>query len=174
VKYINILICVKQAVWLNQLLHDIRHTKYLDDSKWTTRLHDDNQSTLALIWNPHIYKWSKHIDITHHHVHNLEKHNWIKINYISINEMIANGLIKPLLSPMFEDNFCLLSLRKLWGKNRLEGECWESSLFLWGINKVRSVIGQHHDGHHGASRSWPSPMCYSWLGLVCYSLYPST
>jgi hypothetical protein len=51
-EYIAASTCVKQGVWLAQLLRDIRYAQYLGESPWITNLLGDNQSSLALIRNP--------------------------------------------------------------------------------------------------------------------------
>jgi len=61
-----------------------------------TQLKKDNQASLMLIKNAHIYERLKHIDITYHHIQNLHKKNQISVNFISNQDMIADELIKSL------------------------------------------------------------------------------
>ena len=68
---------------------------------------------LALIKNPQIYECSKHINIAHHHVRDLEKRGRIKVNYISTEDMAADGLTKPLVSLIFDRHVDLLELCKV-------------------------------------------------------------
>jgi Reverse transcriptase (RNA-dependent DNA polymerase) len=109
-EYISMSTCAKQAIWLAQLLRDIGYAKYLGASQWTTNLRGDNQSSLALIRNPHIHDRSKHIDIAYHHIRDLEKHRRINIEYVGTDEMIADGLTKPLTGPALESHIRLLGL----------------------------------------------------------------
>jgi hypothetical protein len=109
-EYISMSICAKQAMWLSQLLRDMGYAKYLGSSQWTVNLKGDNQSSLALVHNPHIHDRSKHIDIAYHHIRDLERHNRIKIEYTSTDEMVADGLTKPLQGPAFEQHVRLLGL----------------------------------------------------------------
>jgi hypothetical protein len=74
-EYISILIYAKQAMWLLQLLRNIEYAKYLGSSQWTVNLKSNNQSSLALVHNPHIYDRSKHIDIAYHYIRDLKRHN---------------------------------------------------------------------------------------------------
>jgi hypothetical protein len=72
-EYIAASTCVKQGVWLAQLLRDIRYAQYLGESPWITNLLGDNQSSLALIRNPQIHERSKHINICYHNIRDRER-----------------------------------------------------------------------------------------------------
>ncbi len=96
-KYMILSICVKKSLWISQVLKNMNLTKYLSIShshvdileKIThqsislTQLKENNQATLMLIKNAHIHEWSKHINITYHHIRDLHKKNQISVNFIS-------------------------------------------------------------------------------------------
>jgi hypothetical protein len=56
----------------------------------------DNQGAIALAKNPHLHERSKHIDISYHHIRDLEERNKLKITYVPTAEMVADGFTKPL------------------------------------------------------------------------------
>jgi hypothetical protein len=103
--------CAKQGVWLAQLLRDVRYAQYLGESPWTVNLLGDNQSSLTLIRNSQIHECSKHINICYHNIRDRERREQIKIGYVNINNMVADGLIKPLASSVFEKCLSLLGLQ---------------------------------------------------------------
>jgi hypothetical protein len=109
------LTCVKQGVWLAQLLRDIGYAQYLEESPWTVNLLGDNQSSLALIRNSQIHKRLKYIDIYYHNIRDRQSHGQIKIEYVPTDKMIADGLTKPLAGLTFEKYVSLLGLRMSGG-----------------------------------------------------------
>ena len=46
--------------------------------------------------NPHLHERLKHIDISYHHIRDLEERKRLKITYIPTTDMIADGFTKPL------------------------------------------------------------------------------
>ena len=56
----------------------------------------DNQGAMALVKNPHLHERSKHIDISYHHIRDLEASKRMSITYIPTDQMIADGFTKPL------------------------------------------------------------------------------
>ncbi len=115
-KYMILSICVKKNLWINQVLKNMNLTKYLSishnhvdilkkithQSVLLMQLKKDNQATLMLIKNAHIYEWLKHIDVAYHHIQNLHKKNQISVNFISSQDMIADELIKSLSRQNFK------------------------------------------------------------------------
>ena len=62
----------------------------------------DNQGAIALVKNPHLHEWSKHINICYDHIRDLAECKKISVSYIPTNEMIADGLTKPLQATAFD------------------------------------------------------------------------
>ena len=65
------------------------------------QLKNNNQAANNLVYNHHIHKRSKHIDVAYHHVKNLIKKNFIQLNYIFNFEIIANDITKFLSKKKF-------------------------------------------------------------------------
>ena len=115
VKYIAISTCVKEDMWLVQLLKDLKYSKYLesDEDKLeifedenhrsiALQLRRDNQAANYLVRDAHIHEQFKHIDVAYHHVRDLVKRNLIQLNYtLSVNMMI-DGLTKSLTRDRFK------------------------------------------------------------------------
>ncbi len=95
-EYMTLSICVKKSLWISQVLKNMNLTKYLSinhsrvdilekithQSVSLMQLKEDNQATFMLIKNAHIHEWSKHIDVTYHHIRNLHKKNQISVNFV--------------------------------------------------------------------------------------------
>ncbi|TVY53197.1 Copia protein, partial [Lachnellula suecica] len=62
----------------------------------------NNTGAIALVKNPHLHEQSKHIDISYHHIRDLEAKKRITITYIPTDQMIANSFTKPLERTKFE------------------------------------------------------------------------
>ena len=92
----TVLFGIKQALWLSQLLKDIRFFKYIGSSLWTMQLFGDNIGFLDLVKNPCLYKQSKYINVAHHFIQNLQRRRQLQIIYILSEDMIADRLTKPL------------------------------------------------------------------------------
>ncbi len=115
-EYMILSICIKKDLWINQVLKNMNLTKYLSishshvdilkkithQSVLLTQLKKNNQASLMLIKNAHIYERLKHIDITYHHIRNLHKKNQISVNFVSSQDMIADELIKSLSQQNFK------------------------------------------------------------------------
>ena len=78
------------------------YPEYITLNSVTVEIRGDNQEAFALIKNPYLYKYLKYINITHHHICNLQEKNYIYTDYISIDKIIADELTKPLVKPGFE------------------------------------------------------------------------
>ena len=61
----------------------------------------NNQKTIALIKNSEFHVRTKHIDICHHFIREVESHRLIYLDYIFISDMIINRLTKLLLTLKF-------------------------------------------------------------------------
>lgn len=109
-EYIAMSTCAKHAVWLSQLLRDVRYAQYLGDNPWTVNLLGDNQSSIALIRDPQIHERSKHIQIAYHNVRDRQRRGEVNITYIPTDEMVADGLTKPLPVRLFAKQISSLGL----------------------------------------------------------------
>ena len=78
------------------------YPEYITSNGVTVETRGDNQGALALVKNPHLYKYLKHIDVAHHHICDLQEKNCIYTDYIPIDEIVANRLTKSLVKPGFE------------------------------------------------------------------------
>ena len=64
-EYIALGSVVQEAMWLHQLLSDLRC-----DVKTPMEILEDNQGAIVMAKNPVVHKRSKHIDIRHHFIRN--------------------------------------------------------------------------------------------------------
>ncbi len=70
----------------------------------------NNQRAIALIKNLKFYVRTKHIDIYHHFIREVESHRLIYLNYILISDMITDRLTKSLLTLKFIHFINLINL----------------------------------------------------------------
>ena len=116
VEYMILSFCVKENLWLIQMLKNMKLKKYLKSSvnviniaenqrhetKFSIQLKSDNQTTNNLMKNAHVHERFKHIDVVYHHIRDLTKKNIVQLNYIFNAEMIANDMTKLLLKKRFK------------------------------------------------------------------------
>jgi hypothetical protein len=95
-EYIGMSTCCKQGQWIAQVLRDMGFPEYIGDNPDTVEMRADNQGAIALVKNPHLHERSKHIDISYHHIRDLEEQKKMRITYVPTAEMIADGFTKPL------------------------------------------------------------------------------
>lgn len=95
-EYIAASQCVKELVWLRQILCEILELKSIE-----IVLYMDNQSAIRLIKNPEFHKRTKHIDVRYHFIREKYENNLFTLNYISTNEMIADVFTKALPAQKF-------------------------------------------------------------------------
>lgn len=95
-EYIGMSTCCKQGQWIAQVLRDMGFAMYIGNDPKLVEMRADNQGAIALVKNPHLHERSKHIDISYHHIRDLEEQNRIKITYVPTTDMIADGFTKPL------------------------------------------------------------------------------
>ena len=77
-------------------------SEYIGKDPEMVEMRADNQGAIALVKNPHLHERSKHIDISYHHIRDLEERKKIKISYVPTTEMVADGFTKPLERVAFE------------------------------------------------------------------------
>jgi hypothetical protein len=95
-EYIGMSTCCKQGQWIAQVLRDMGFPEYIGSDSSTVEMRADNQGAIALAKNPHLHERSKHIDISYHHIRDLEEQRKMRITYVPTSEMIADGFTKPL------------------------------------------------------------------------------
>ena len=101
-EYIGMSTCCKQGQWLAQILRDMGFPEYIGKDPKSVEMRADNQGAIALAKNPHLHERSKHIDISYHHIRDLEEQKKITIKYVPTTEMIADGFTKPLERVAFD------------------------------------------------------------------------
>ncbi|KAI0995035.1 hypothetical protein K3495_g13146 [Podosphaera aphanis] len=109
-EYVSQTMCVKQALWIGQILRDMEFGNYIGDNPMLVNIKGDNQGAIALAKNPHILERSKHIDIKYHLIRDLIEAGQIAISYIPTNQMPADGLTKPLEKNLFSEFKRLIGL----------------------------------------------------------------
>jgi uncharacterized protein with PIN domain len=92
----------KQGQWLAQILRDIGFPEYIRQDPKSVEIRADNQGAIALTKNPHLHKRSKHIDISYHHIRDLEEQKKITIKYVPITEIVTDRFTKPLERVAFD------------------------------------------------------------------------
>ncbi len=101
-EYMAAAACVKQALWLRQLLTD------LDLPRVMLTINSDNQGALSLTKNHIISSRSKHIDVRHHFLREHVARGEVSFQYCCTAEMIADALTKPV--PMDKHRYCSLGM----------------------------------------------------------------
>ena len=89
----------------------MKYSEYITLNSVTVEIREDNQRALALIKNPHLHKHSKHINVAHHHICDLQEKNHIHTDYIPTDEIVADGLTKPLVKPEFKKFIQIVGLQ---------------------------------------------------------------
>lgn len=124
-EYMALSTCVKEGLWVAQLLRDLGLSKYLGtqlgqvaiaenvkhEACSPMQLHGDNQAANLLVKDAHIHERSKHIDVAYHHVRDTYNKNLIQLNYLPTDDMVADGLTKPLVGDKFKNFVELLGLQ---------------------------------------------------------------
>ena len=91
--------CVKEAIWIQGLLTEIR---YPGPDRKTIALYEDNMGALALAQNPEYHARTKHIDVQWHFVREKIQENLVSLEYLNTEDMVADGLTKPLGKEKFQ------------------------------------------------------------------------
>ncbi len=125
-EYMALSTCVKEGLWIAQVLRDLGLSKYLrtelgqvaiaENVKHKAcspmQLYGDNQAANLLVKDAHISERSKHIDVSYHHVRDTFNKNLIELNYIPTDDMVADGLTKPLTGDKYKNFVDLMGLQK--------------------------------------------------------------
>lgn len=101
-EYVGMAMCCKQGQWLAQILRDMGYPEFIGSNPRTVDMRADNQGAMALVKNPHLHERSKHIDISYHHIRDLEATKRMQTTYIPTDQMVADGFTKPLEKTAFE------------------------------------------------------------------------
>jgi hypothetical protein len=90
-EYMAVSAASREAVWLRQLLGELGCFQ-----ERPTVLFNDNQGCIKLSKNPVFHTNSKHIDVQHHYVRELQEAGAIELQYCASEEMVADVLTKAL------------------------------------------------------------------------------
>ena len=107
-EYIALASAGQEAVWIRQLLSDMRSTPI-----GPTMIFEDNQSTISMVKNPHYHGRAKHVDIKFHFIQELAKTETVQLEYCCSDDMLADMLTKGLPREHF------VKLRELSGVREL-------------------------------------------------------
>jgi Fe-S cluster assembly scaffold protein SufB len=88
---------MKETIWLQMFMEEIGFHQ-----NTPTPIEQDNQSTIALVQNLTHHNQTKHIDITHHFIHELIDKKHIELHYVLIANILANVMTKPLAHTKFK------------------------------------------------------------------------
>ena len=75
--------------------------------------YEDNQSTICMAKNPQYHGRAKHIDIKFHYIREQVEKKAIQLEYCESKNMVADMLIKALLSSQFVKLRDMLGVRKI-------------------------------------------------------------
>jgi len=90
--------CVKEALWLRQLLEDVGLVQ-----EQAMRILCDNQGCIALAKNPTHHSRTKHIDVQHHFIREKMENGVISMEYCPTELMLADALTKGLAKIRHKD-----------------------------------------------------------------------
>ena len=90
-EYIAASLASQELVWLRQLLSDL-HIPCIE----STTLYEDNQGCIKIASNEKINARTKHIDVRHHHLRDLQFRGIINLEYCPSDQMLADIMTKPL------------------------------------------------------------------------------
>jgi hypothetical protein len=90
-EYIAAALASQELIWLRQLLTDL-------DIPCTgaTTIFEDNQGCIKLVCVGKMNARTKHIDIRHHHLRDLQTKGIMDLKYCQTNKMLADVMTKPL------------------------------------------------------------------------------
>ena len=88
-EYMAISAVCQEVKWIQQLLCELQY-----DINLPVNIHCDNESAIAISKNDKKHQRTKHIDIRHHYIRDLQKEGTIQVNWISTKDQIADVLTK--------------------------------------------------------------------------------
>ena len=95
----------REVCWLRSLYEELGQKQ-----KYPTLIKGDNDSSIAMARNPQFHKWSKHIDIRWHWVHDLNEQKVIEIESCRDPEQTADVLTKGLAKPKHQKHVSKMGL----------------------------------------------------------------
>lgn len=104
-EYMALTEATKEAVWMHGLLKELGLKGFE-----TVTIRMDNQGAIALAKNPEFHARTKHIDICHHFIREVESRGLIHLDYIPTSDMTADRLTKPLPTLKFTHFIDLIGL----------------------------------------------------------------
>jgi transposase InsO family protein len=90
-EYIAAATASQEMIWLRQLLSDLQVPII-----GPTVMYEDNQGCIKLACNEKSSARTKHIDVRHHHLRDLQARNIIDLKYCASDQMLADVMTKPL------------------------------------------------------------------------------
>ena len=99
-EYIGQTQAAKEAIWLRNLLRELRPQDKESAAK-AVIIFGDNQGAIALAKNPEFHARSKHIAIRHHFIREKVSEGTIDLQYTPTECQVADGLTKPLARDKF-------------------------------------------------------------------------
>jgi len=90
-EYIAAALASQELVWIRQLLSDL----HIPCAQPTT-LYEDNQGCIKIACNEKISARTKHIDVRHHHLRDLQFRGVVDLEYCATDKMLADVMTKPL------------------------------------------------------------------------------
>ena len=90
-EYITVAHAAKEAIWLRCLLTELG--KNLDSP---TTLFVNNQSAIAIAWNPEFHDQTKHIEVQYHFLQKVVDSGKVHLKYLPTSEQITDVLTKGL------------------------------------------------------------------------------
>jgi hypothetical protein len=105
VEYVAAAHCVCHAIWLRNLLHDMKVPQHEP-----TEIRIDNKSAIELAKNPGDHERTKHIDVRFHFIREHIKDKTIRVVHVQSNDQAADILTKALAKPLFEKGKQMLGM----------------------------------------------------------------
>jgi len=109
VKYMTLMKATKKVMWMQKLLKELKLKRFK-----TVTIQIDNQKAIVLTKNSEFHVCTKHIDIYHHFIREVEFCRLIYLDYILTNNMAINRLTKSLLTLKFIHFTNFMSLISQW------------------------------------------------------------
>lgn len=88
----------KEAVWIKRLLEELNGS-----SIGPVEIRCDNQSTIRLVFNPELHQRTKHIEVKHFYVRELQQKGEINVIFTDTSNQLADSLTKSLPRSKFEE-----------------------------------------------------------------------
>ena len=107
-KYIGGAHTAKEAIWLRLFLSELGQ-----DMSLPTTLHVNNQSAMAITWNPEFHECMKHIDVCYHYIQQVVDDETLSLVYTPTQEQVADVLTKGLAPASHIKFMCAMGIQWL-------------------------------------------------------------